>query len=67
LTKKQKAITMMQRPQGATGRELEKALGWLPHSVRGFLSNLGRLDKVHVRRIEKGERAACVIKAKAAK
>jgi hypothetical protein len=63
MTKKQKAITMMQRPQGATGRELQKALGWLPHSVRGFLSNLGRLDKVRVRRIEKGERSAYHVKS----
>ena len=67
MTKKQKAIAMMQRPQGATGRELEKALGWLPHCVRGFLSNLGRLDKVRVRRVEKGDRGAYVIKAKVAK
>ena len=63
MTKKNRAIKMMQRPSGATSRELEKALGWLQHSVRGFLSNLGRLDKVRVRRIEKGERSAYHVKS----
>ena len=67
MTKKERAIKMMQRPQGATGRELEKALGWLPWSVRGFISNLGRLEKIRVKRIEKGDRSAYVIKAKVAK
>jgi hypothetical protein len=63
MTKKNRAIQMMQRPGGATGRELEKALGWLPHSVRGFLSNLGRLDKVRVRHVVKGERSAYHVKS----
>jgi hypothetical protein len=28
----------LKRPSGATSKELMKATGWLPHSVRGFLS-----------------------------
>jgi hypothetical protein len=63
MTKKDKAIRMMQRPQGATGPELMRALKWQAHSVRGFISNLGRLDKVRVRRV----RSAYVIKAKSSK
>jgi len=63
MTKKDKAIRMMQRPQGASGRELEKALGWLPHTVRGFLS-IQRKHGIKARRVEKGERAAYVIRAK---
>jgi hypothetical protein len=58
MTKKDCAIKMMQRPGGATGEELMRALKWQAHSVRGFISNLGRLDKVRIRRIEKGDRCA---------
>jgi hypothetical protein len=29
---------MLKRPNGATLKELMKATGWQPHSVRGFLS-----------------------------
>jgi len=37
-TKKQVCITLLRRPKGATLEELQKATGWQPHSVRGFLS-----------------------------
>src|SRR5579862_3806429 len=52
MTKKNRAIKMMQSP-GATGEELMRALKWQAHLVRGLISNVGRLDKVRVRRIEK--------------
>ena len=37
-TKKQTCIDMLKRPRGASLKELQKTTGWLPHSVRGFLS-----------------------------
>ena len=37
-TKKQTCINLLKRPKGASLAELQKATGWQPHSVRGFLS-----------------------------
>lgn len=37
-TKKQICIDLLKRPKGASLKELQKATGWQPHSVRGFLS-----------------------------
>ncbi len=31
-------LELLKRPGGVTAKELMKATGWLPHSVRGFLS-----------------------------
>jgi hypothetical protein len=31
-------LDLLKRPEGATSKVLMKATGWLPHSVRGFLS-----------------------------
>ena len=31
-------LEMLKRPGGATAKELLKATGWQPHSLRGFLS-----------------------------
>ena len=42
-TKKQTCIDMLKRPQGASLAELQKATGWQPHSVRGFLSGTVRM------------------------
>jgi len=37
-SKTAKILDLLKRPGGATSKELMKATGWLPHSVRGFLS-----------------------------
>jgi hypothetical protein len=37
-SKTAKILEMLRRPGGASARELLKATGWQPHSLRGFLS-----------------------------
>ena len=37
-TKKQIAIALLERPKGATLAEMQRAMGWQEHSVRGFLA-----------------------------
>jgi hypothetical protein len=37
-SKAAKILELLKRPGGATAKELQKASGWQPHSVRGFLS-----------------------------
>ena len=37
-SKTAKILDLLKRPGGATSKELQKATGWQPHSVRGFLS-----------------------------
>jgi len=37
-TKTEKVLELLKRPKGATLKELLKATGWQPHSLRGFLS-----------------------------
>jgi hypothetical protein len=37
-SKTAKILDLLKRPGGASAKELIKATGWLPHSVRGFLS-----------------------------
>ena len=37
-SKSSKVLELLKRPGGATAKELMKATGWQPHSIRGFLS-----------------------------
>jgi hypothetical protein len=37
-SKTNKVLSLLKRPGGVTAKELMKATGWQPHSVRGFLS-----------------------------
>src|SRR5271167_5173531 len=37
-SKTSKILGLLKRPGGVTAKELIKATGWQPHSVRGFLS-----------------------------
>jgi hypothetical protein len=37
-SKTAKILDLLKRPGGANAKELQKATGWLPHSIRGFLS-----------------------------
>jgi len=37
-SKTAKVLDLLRRPGGVTAKELIKATGWQPHSVRGFLS-----------------------------
>ncbi len=39
-SKKARLEAMLSRPRGATQSQLEKALGWQPHSVRAAISQL---------------------------
>ena len=56
-------LELLKRPGGVTSKELMKVTGWLPHSVRGFLS--GTVGKkmgltVTSAKTEDGERAYSV-------
>ena len=37
-SKTAKILDLLKRPGGVTSKELQRASGWQPHSVRGFLS-----------------------------
>ncbi len=37
-TKKQICVALLERPKGASIAEMQKAMGWQAHSVRGFLA-----------------------------
>ena len=37
-TKKQIAIALLARPKGASIAEMQRAMGWQEHSIRGFLA-----------------------------
>ena len=39
-SKKARLEAMLRRPKGATQKQLEKSLGWQPHTVRAAISRL---------------------------
>jgi hypothetical protein len=48
-SKAAKILDLLRRPNGATTKELMKATGWQPHSIRGFLSGaIGKKMKLTV-------------------
>ena len=58
-SKAAKILDLLRRPGGATAKELMKATGWQPHSIRGFLSGtVGKKMKLTVvsTKGENGER-----------
>jgi hypothetical protein len=50
-TKRAAVLALLGQPQGATLDQIRAAVGWQPHSVRGFLSNLNRAG-AHVESIK---------------
>jgi Protein of unknown function (DUF3489) len=62
-SKTAKVLDLLKRPSGATLKELMKATGWMPHSVRGFISAvIGKKMRLTVKSIkaEDGERSYSV-------
>ena len=62
-SKTEAILDLLKRPGGATAKELMKATGWQPHSVRGFLSGtVGKKMGLTVTSIkgEEGERTYSV-------
>jgi hypothetical protein len=62
-SKTAKVLDLLKRPDGATAKELMKATGWQPHSVRGFLSGtVGKKMGLAVNSVkgEDGERSYSV-------
>jgi hypothetical protein len=41
-TKQAQVLTMLARDEGASGPQIAEAMGWAPHTVRGFLAGLPR-------------------------
>jgi hypothetical protein len=53
-TKRAQVLTMLSRPEGASGPQIAEATSWAPHTVRGLLAGLakkgikvGVLDRIH--------------------
>ena len=62
-SKTARILDLLKRPGGATSKQLMKATGWLPHSVRGFLSGtVGKKMGLTVisTKSDDGERTYCV-------
>jgi len=58
-SKKAKVLELIRRPNGATLRDIIEATDWQAHSVRGFISTLGKKTGLKIESIkrEDGERA----------
>ncbi len=52
-SKKAKVLDMLRREKGATNEEIQKAVGWQPHTVRGFLSLAGSKQGLKIKTIER--------------
>jgi hypothetical protein len=62
-SKTAKVLDLLKRPSGATLKELMKATGWMPHSIRGFISGaIGKKMGLTVKstKTEDGERSYSV-------
>jgi len=62
--KKAEVIAMMKRAKGATLAEIMKATGWQAHTVRGFVSILGKKggEKIESSKNAAGERTYKIAK-----
>ena len=63
-SKTAKVLALVRQSEGANLKRLVKATGWQPHSVRGFLSGLGKKMglKIGSRKTENGERVYSLAK-----
>ena len=41
-TKHAQVLAMLRRDEGASGPQIAEAMGWAPHTVRGFLAGLAK-------------------------
>jgi hypothetical protein len=41
-TKQARVLAMLSRPEGASGPQIAEAMGWAPHTVRGFLAGVAK-------------------------
>jgi hypothetical protein len=64
-SKAAKVLDLLKRPGGATAKELMKATGWQPHSVRGFLSGTVGRSWDRPLRPRRGRMASGLIPSKA--
>ena len=55
-TKKQIGLALLKRAQGASLSEIQKALGWQTHSVRGFLAGTAKKEQGFILNSEKPDR-----------
>ena len=63
-SKAQKIIELLKRPEGATLAAIMKATEWQAHSVRGFISTVGKKQgiKIESAKSEAGERTYKIAK-----
>jgi len=47
-TKQEAVLAMLRRPEGATVAQIAEAMGWAPHTVRGFFAGLKKRQRIIV-------------------